>query len=83
MFDVVYRKSQTLFGDDKEEKIEKSGVRLVNWYRNRLKDAFGYASKAALIRNSRGGHLYYLMLASPNRTGVKIADDILGAGESI
>jgi hypothetical protein len=36
-----------------------------------------------LIRNTRGGHLYYLMLASPKSTGVKIADYILGAGETI
>jgi three-Cys-motif partner protein len=81
-FDVVYRKSPTLFGEVAEEKIEQSGMRLVKWYR-RLKEAFGFASKAALIRNTRGRHLYYLMLASPKGTGVKIADHILGAGESI
>lgn len=82
-FDVVYRKSRSLFGEDEDEKIQKSGERLVHWYRSRLEDAFGFASKAALIRNSRGGHLYYLMLASPNSTGAKIANNILGAGESV
>lgn len=82
-FDIAYRKSLTLFGDEADEKIEQSGKRLVKWYRGRLKEAFGFASKAALIRNTRGGHLYYLMLASPKGTGVKIADYILGAGETV
>ena len=80
---IVYRSRQTLFGEDAEEKIEKSGERLLKWYRDRLKKAFGNASKAALIRNTRNGHLYYLLLASPNKTGVKIADEILSAGEII
>jgi three-Cys-motif partner protein len=82
-FDVVYRTRPTLFGDEADEKMDQSGKRLVKWYRGRLKEAFGFASKAALIRNTRGGHLYYLMLASPKSTGVRIADHILGAGESI
>jgi three-Cys-motif partner protein len=80
---VVYSKSTTLFGDEAERKVEQSGERLVKWYRGRLKEAFGFVSKAALIRNTRSGHLYYLMLASPNKTGVRIADYILGAGETI
>lgn len=82
-YNVVYRTKRTLFGDDEEEKIEQSGKRLVKWYRDRLRDAFGFVSKAALIRNTRRGHLYYLLLASPNRNGVKIADYILSAGETI
>ncbi|MFO0916665.1 MAG: three-Cys-motif partner protein TcmP [Pirellulales bacterium] len=81
-YDVVYRTTRTLFGDE-EEKIEQSGKRLVKWYQSRLQAAFGHVTKAALIRNTRGGHLYYLLLASPNRTGAKIADHILGAGETI
>jgi hypothetical protein len=40
-------------------------------------------SKAALIRNTRGGHLYYLLLASHNGIGVKIANPILSAGEVV
>lgn len=81
-FDIIYRKARTLFGDE-EEKIEQSGKRLVKWYRDRLKEVFGNASKAALIRNTKGGHLYYLLLASPNPTGVKIANYILSAGETV
>jgi hypothetical protein len=43
---------------------------------------FSHVSKAALIRDTRGGQLYYLMLASHNATGVTIANDILSAGET-
>jgi len=82
-FDVVYRTRPTLFGEDADEKIEKSGKVLLKWYRDRLKATFGHVSRAALIRNSRGAHLYYLLLASPNSTGVKIADAILSAGETV
>ena len=55
----------------------------MKWYRERLRQAFGHASRAALIRNTRQGHLYYLILASANKTGVKIADDILSAVETV
>jgi three-Cys-motif partner protein len=80
---VLYKPHKTLFGDEAQSKIDDSGVALLNWYRGRLRKAFAHVSKAALIRNTRGGHLYYLLLASHNRTGVKIADDILSAGEVV
>ena len=82
-FTTVYRPRRTLFGNAMDEKVNQSGEALVTWYRERLRDAFGHVSHAALIRNTRQGHLYYLLLASPNKTGVKIADDILSAGETI
>ncbi|MBI2478877.1 MAG: three-Cys-motif partner protein TcmP, partial [Planctomycetia bacterium] len=81
-FDVVYRTTRTLFGDE-EEKIEQSGKRLVKWYQGRLRAAFGHVTKAALIRNTRRGHLYYLMLATPKPNAAKIANHILSAGETI
>jgi three-Cys-motif partner protein len=79
-FPTLYKKEKTLFGEE-TEKIEQSGKALVKWYRKRLRKAFGHASKAALILNTKGAHLYYLLLASPKPTGVKIADYILSAGE--
>ena len=81
-FDLLYRTEQTLFGDS-QEKIKESGETLVKWYRDRLRTIFTHVSRAALIRNTCGGHLYYLLLASHNKTGVKIANDILSAGESV
>lgn len=83
-FNEIYKKRKAdLFGDEPMEKVEKSGERLAKWYRDRLAKAFGHASKAALIRNTKRGHLYYLMLASPKANAVKIADHILGAGEYV
>ncbi|MCA9094231.1 MAG: three-Cys-motif partner protein TcmP [Planctomycetaceae bacterium] len=80
---ALYKPRRTLFGEDAEEKINKSGETLLKWYRDRLKTIFPHVSKAALIRNTRGAHLYYLLLASHNKIGVKIANDILSAGETI
>ncbi len=82
-YDVLYHSEPNLFGESGPVKVEESGHTLVNWYRERLKEAFGHASKAALIRNTKGGHLYYLLLATPNRTGLNIANDILSAGETV
>lgn len=79
---VIYVKTPDLFGE-KVDKAEGSGHQLAIWYRKRLKDAFGYASSPRLIRNSRGGHLYYLIFAGPNRTGARIAEHVLGQGEII
>jgi three-Cys-motif partner protein len=81
-FDVLYKKRRSLFGDV-EDKVNDSGEALLRWYRKRLENVFGYVSSAHLIRNSRRGHLYYLLLASPNKTGAKIASYILSAGEKI
>jgi three-Cys-motif partner protein len=78
-FDVVYPESSELFGQ-RRRKAADAGERLVNWYRERLRTAFGYVSKAYLVRNSKGGHLYFLIFAGPNRTGAKIANYILSAG---
>ncbi len=82
-YDLLYRLEPDLFGDASPVKVEESGQALVSWYRERLRKAFGYASNAALIRNTRGGHLYYLLLATPNRTGLKIANDILSGSETV
>jgi three-Cys-motif partner protein len=82
-YNVLYKEHPTLFGDTAIEKVEKPGLPLVRWYRKRLEKAFGYASKAALIRNTKNKPLYYLLLATPNKTGVKIANHILSAGEYI
>ena len=82
-FDVIYEKSPGLFGDE-ISKFEKAGERLTLWYRSRLKNTFGKASSARLIKNSRGGHLYYLIWAGHHPKGYEIAEDIfLSQGEAI
>jgi three-Cys-motif partner protein len=64
-------------------KISDSGVRLLQWYRDRLREVFGHVSSARLIKNTRGGHLYYLIWAGPHERGLKGAEYILRKGDSI
>lgn len=58
-------------------KFADSETRLLEWYRERLKLAFGYVSRAQLITNTRGGRLYYLLWAGPHSAGLEGADYIL------
>lgn len=82
-YDLIYKSELGFFGEN-VSKINESGHELVKWYKkNRLGSAFKFVSSALLIRNTHGGHLYYLILASQNSTGVKIANDILSQGEII
>jgi three-Cys-motif partner protein len=81
-FDQTYEESADLFGP-KTQKQHGSGKRLLEWYRGRLRSAFGHVSPARLIRNTNGGHLYYLIWAGPHAKGLVGAQHILGKAESI
>lgn len=81
-FEVVYPESTGLFGPMRS-KAEDAERGLVEWYSERLKDAFGFVSSPYLVKNSRGGHLYFLIFAGPNRNGAKIANHVLGSGTKI
>lgn len=74
---LLYRASTDLFGEASLSKVSDSGDHLAKWYRTRLRDLFGFATLPRLITNRQGGHLYYLIHAGPNETGVKIANDVL------
>ena len=76
-YDEVYVSEAGLF-ESGVRKRSDAGERLLNWYRGRLKSAFGHVSVARLVTNSKGGHLYYLVFAGPNPTGAKIASHVLG-----
>ncbi len=78
----VYEKQTDLLGTTTQKRPD-AGKRLLEWYRGRLKDAFGYVSPAKLIKNTRGGHLYYLIWAGSHRLGLKGADHVLSKGESV
>lgn len=78
-YDVVYEQQPGLFGP-MAEKLNESGGRLANWYRQRLRAAFGHASEPYLVTNTRGGHLYYLLWAGPNEKAAKIAAHVLSGG---
>jgi three-Cys-motif partner protein len=77
-YDQVYETGEDLAGTW-TRKVDKSGQRLLAWYQGRLREVFGYASsEAQLVRNTQGGHLYYLVWAGPHEAGMTGADYILG-----
>ena len=79
---LVYEEGADLFGP-KREKVSDAGLRLLEWYRSRLRRAFGHVSTARLIKNTRGNPLYYLIWAGPHRKGLEGADYILSKGERV
>jgi three-Cys-motif partner protein len=79
---LVYAEDPDLFGP-KKRKVAGSGLKLLEWYRARLKAIFGHVSTARLIKNTRGNPLYYLIWAGPNATGLKGAEHILSKGEKL
>jgi three-Cys-motif partner protein len=76
---LAYRTVNDLLGE-KTEKIPKCGPRFAEWYAGRLGQAFGHASQPRLIKNTRGGHLYYLIWAGPHPKGLEIANYVLKGG---
>ena len=80
---VVYEESPDLFGETLISKVDQSGHRLAKWYQERLTRTFGFGARPRLIRNSQGGHLYYILFAGPNAVGAKIASHILSQGETV
>lgn len=81
-FEIVYPQPLTpdLFGNAERSKSADAAKALVEWYRQRLEHVFGFASSPYLIRNTKGGHLYYLIFAGHNKTGYRIANYILSGG---
>lgn len=79
---IVYEEQSDLFGQRKVKR-DDSGQQLAKWYQKRLNASYGYATKPRLIKNTRGTHLYYLLWAGRNKTGAKIASDVLKQGDVI
>lgn len=79
---LAYEKGTDLFGP-KVQKVSGSGLKLLEWYRSRLRTVFGHVSTARLIKNTRGNPLYYVIWAGPNTTGLKGAEHILSKGEKL
>lgn len=72
----AYEESDDLIGK-RTSKIADSEDRLLAWYRERLRNAFGHVSAARLVTNTRGGRLYHLIWAGPHEAGLKGANYIL------
>ena len=79
--EILYKEDMQmgLFGDTYRTKIVDSNIKLGDWFRvERLKKAAGFkfAPEPVLMRNSKGGPLFFLFFASHNETGKKIVSDI-------
>lgn len=81
-YDEVYETTEGLFGIEKRKRSD-SIDRLLRFYQANLNNAFGHVSQPMLIRNTRGGPLYYIIWAGPHRKGLEGADYILKTGERL
>jgi three-Cys-motif partner protein len=77
---LTYQKSFDLLGPTLN-KVSDSGMKLLEWYRGRLRSTFGHVSTARLIKSTRGNPLYYLIWAGPHEKGLAGAEHILKKGE--
>lgn len=72
---VAYAKTPGLFGDI-EQKADTETVAQAFKERLRRVAGFQYVAEPMPMRNTKGGVVYYLFFASPNKTGNKIVGDI-------
>ncbi|MDY6837384.1 MAG: three-Cys-motif partner protein TcmP [Thermodesulfobacteriota bacterium] len=79
--DMLYEEDKQLglFGDTYRIKVVDSNIKLGLWFsRERLQKAAGFkfVPEPVLMRNSKGGPLFFLFFASHNETGKNIVTDI-------
>lgn len=79
--EVLYKEDKQigLFGNTDKIKVVNSNIKLGDWFRKeRLEKAaeFKFVPEPVLMRNSKGGPLFFLFFASHNETGKKIVNAI-------
>ena len=79
--EILYKEDNqmNLFGDTYRIKVVDSNAKLSNWFKKeRLQKAAGFkfVPEPLLMRNSKGGPLFFLFFASHDETGKKIVTDI-------
>jgi three-Cys-motif partner protein len=73
-----YKKTATLFEEITLVEKEKNAiVKSADLYQSRLKDVFVYVSEPYALKNSANTIMYHLFLTSNNKSGAKIASDIV------
>lgn len=75
---LVYPERVSLFGDSEPSKIGDAPDVLTRLYQKKLQSVFKHVAKPALITNTRGAPLYYLIWAGQHRKGMEGAEYILG-----
>jgi len=82
--EILYKERKQMrlfkdFGESYRIKVVNGNIKLGEWFkRERLEKAAGfrYVPDPILMRNSKGGPLFFLFFASHNETGKKIVSDI-------
>ena len=79
--EILYKEANqmNLFGDTYRVKVVNSNAKLGEWFKKeRLQKVAGFkfVPEPMLMRNSKGGYLFFLFFASHNETGKKIVTDI-------
>ena len=80
--EVAFGTTDDFFGEQ-SFKHKDAAERLLGLYHGRLQGIFESVSAPSLVRNTRGGPLYFLIWASSNARGLPIAEHILGLGEKV
>ena len=82
--EILYEENKQMglfqdYGESYRIKIVGGNIKLGEWFkRERLEKTAGfkYVPEPILMRNSKGGPLFFLFFASHNQTGKKIVSDI-------
>ncbi|MGM0587376.1 MAG: three-Cys-motif partner protein TcmP [Bacteroidota bacterium] len=69
---------EDLFKKERDEKkIKNAYDTILKLYKKKLQEIWTYTSRAYEIRNSRNSLMFHFLLATDNKSAVKIADDIV------
>ena len=73
--EVCYQEQRGFFGDVEEKRTNRA---VAAGYKDRLKNlaGFDYVTDPLPLRNSTGAVIYYLLFASNNETGYRIANHV-------
>ena len=78
---IFYREVsyQSLFGEEITHQIKEANSinKIHHLYRERLKSVFKEVSEPFVLRNSTNSIMYHFMMATNNKTALKIANDII------
>ncbi len=80
ILDFFYKEktSFTLFGDETLfEKEKKATDKAAKLYRTRLNEIFDFVSEPFIMKNTTNSVMYHFMMATNNKTAIKIANDVI------
>lgn len=68
----------TLFGDETSINKENSAINKIGeLYTKRLRTIFDFVSESFVMRNSNNSIMYHFMMATNNKTALKLANDVI------